>query len=487
MHIVDWLTTGAYLLIVTLVGVWFSRSNKSFDSYMFGNKSVPWVAVGISLIATSVSATTFLGNPADAYGNNMTYMMCNIGALLSLVVISWVFIPKFRGAQINSAYELLEQKFSRPVRLFASILYCLHLLLRTGILLYGPSLVLSKMLDVPIIFAIALLSLLAILYTWFGGIRAVIWTDVLQFIVLLGGGFVVLWTLAGLSGGLGELIEQARLAHKTQVFDFNLDPSQARTLWSAGLVYVFFEVAIRGCDQQFVQRYLSTKDTRSAIYSSILSVFLGALVGYLFYWVGAGLYVHYQVGQAPLTSGLGVNEIFPYFILNELPLGVTGLLIAAILAAAMSSLDSAMTALSNTIVIDFKKDSSSRSDAHTLQSAKRWVVVIGIVGTLVAMVCSTYDTSLLTMALSVTGLFTGPLLAMFMMAFFWPQLPARIVLSSAIFGMCTLGYFAPPSFLGELWIPFYKFSWPWYPLIAFVGTFTCALGLQVINSILKPK
>ncbi len=480
MHIVDWLTTAVYLFLVTALGVYFSRSNTNFKAYMFGNNSVPWVAVGISLIATSVSATTFLGNPADAYKNNMTYMMCNIGGLLSLLVISFIFIPKFRQANISSAYQLLEDKFSRPVRLLASILYCFHLLMRTGILLFGPSLVLSKMLNVNIVFAICLLSLLAILYTWFGGIRAVIWTDVMQFIVLFGGGMIVLYFLRDSLGGFSELFKSAQDAGKTQWLDFTMDPSNARTFLSAGLVYTFFEVAIRGCDQQFVQRYLSTKDTKSAIYSSILSVVLGAMVALLFYFIGAGLFSFYQVSEiAGLPSKLSVNEIFPHYILNELPIGLTGLLMAAILAAAMSSLDSAMTALSNTIVIDILHSNKTHNDKLILKSAKKWVVIIGLVGTGAAIVASTFDTSLLTMALSVTGLFTGPLLALFILAFYFPHHHPKAVLISAILGMLTLAYFTPPKFLQGIWTPFQSFSWPWFPLIAFISTLIYSMTLHL--------
>ena len=146
--VVDWIVLVAYLLLSVAIGLFVSRGNKNLKEYMLGGGSIPWVAVGISLIATSVSATTFLGAPADVYGDNMTFLMFQIGALISIVVVGFVFIPRFRTSGINSAYELFEVRFSRPVRRIAAIFYCLHLLLRTGILLFAPSLVLAQILHI---------------------------------------------------------------------------------------------------------------------------------------------------------------------------------------------------------------------------------------------------------------------------------------------------------------------------------------------------
>ena len=199
----DWIVLVAYLLLSIAIGLFVSRGNKNLKEYMLGGGSIPWVAVGISLIATSVSATTFLGAPADVYGDNMTFLMFQIGAFISIVVVGLVFIPKFRTSGINSAYELFEVRFSRPVRRLAAIFYCLHLLLRTGILLFAPSLVLAQILHVDLKLAIIVSAAVAIFYTWFGGIKAVIWTDVMQFVVFFGGGVLVLILNSNAGGGFG--------------------------------------------------------------------------------------------------------------------------------------------------------------------------------------------------------------------------------------------------------------------------------------------
>lgn len=472
---IDWITLVGYLAVMTGMGAYFARRNTDYHAYMFGSGQMPWFAVGISLIATSVSATTFLGNPADTFANNMTYLMCNIGVFMSIWVIAVVFIPRFRALKVTSAYELLETRFSRPVRLLAAVFYCLHLLLRTGILLYGPAIVLAEIFSLNIYLAICIMAVLAIVYTYFGGLQAVVWTDVVQFFVLFGGGLMTLYFCAKGIGGVGAMWDAAVTAGKTKVFDFSMDPSQARTLLSAGLVYVVFEVAIRGCDQQFVQRYMACKDVRAANLSSLLSAVLGLLVGLLFYSVGAALYVYFKEAQVmELPGDVTTNHVFPYFILHVLPPGLTGLLVAAIFAAAMSSLDSAVTALSNTTMTDFFQ----ANDGEQLGKARKWVIIWGILGTLAAFVCVIGQKSLLAKALFFTSLFTGPLLGLFLFAFFREKTVPRALFGGAIGGMICLMLFSKIPVLPG-WEPIYQFSWPWNPVISLTGTALCTFLLEM--------
>lgn len=471
----DYVTLLGYLLGITLLGLYFSKRNHDFNAYMFGSGKMPWPAIGISLIATSVSATTFLGNPAESYGHNMAYLMCNLGSFLAIGVIAIVFIPRFRALQVQSAYEILEHRFGRVQRRVAAGFFTCHLLLRTGILLYGPSLVLSQMFGMDIPLAICLTSLLAIVYTWFGGLQAVVWTDVVQFVILFCGGLLAIWYCAEGSGGFVAMWDVAAAAGKTQIFDFSLDPANPRTLLSAGLVYTIFEVAIRGCDQQFVQRYQACRDVRAANLSSLLSVVLGLMVGVVFYGVGVGLYSYYQQVAHTLPEGTGVDHVFPYFIKTALPPGITGLLVAAIFAAAMSSLDSAITALSNTTVTDFFPKPASASEGERLAHARFWVLVWGVLGTAAAFLCLAGQSSLLTKALFFTSLFTGPLLGLFLMALLFPRTQPRATLVGAGGGMVTLLLFSKIPVLPEgLWEPLYQFSWPWNPLISLAGTLITA-------------
>ena len=491
----DWIVLVAYLLLSIAIGLFVSRGNKNLKEYMLGGGSIPWVAVGISLIATSVSATTFLGAPADVYGDNMTFLMFQIGAFISIVVVGLVFIPKFRSSGINSAYELFEVRFSRPVRRLAAVFYCLHLLLRTGILLFAPSLVLAQILHIDLKLAIIVSAAVAIFYTWFGGIKAVIWTDVMQFVVFFGGGVLVLILISNAVGGFGEMATLASEAGKTKWWDASMDVSNARTLVSAGFAYAILEIAIRGCDQQFVQRYLSCKDVKAANRSSILSMVLGCAVSILFYWVGAALYVYYQKAHvAALPEGLNQNDVFPYFIVNGLPVGVTGLIVAAICAAAMSSLSGAINSLGNTSERDFL-GWDENAGIGGLKRAKIWTAVWGVLGIFFALFAATQQGSLLKNALFFTGLFTGPLLGMFLLAFYAEKvfgtgankLRSWVVVVAVVCGMGSLilvqgiPAFGVPAVLGGV------FSWPWMPFISMTTTIVVALLVNAVANLVKAR
>ena len=477
--IIDWFVLAAYWGISVFIGLRAARKNRSFKDYMLGGGSMPWIPVGISLIATSVSATTLLGVPADVFDVDMTLIMTNVGSFLSILVIGWLFIPRIRRSGIQSAYELLEKSFSRSVRRVAAVFYAMHLVLRTGILLFAPSLVLAPILQVPVEAAILISSVAAILYTWYGGFRAVVWTDVMQFLVFFGGGIIALFILANGIGGFGELAALAEETGKSNWFSGSLDPSNARTLLSAGIAYAVLEIAIRGCDQQFVQRYLSCKDVKAANMSSVLSMVLGLVVSLLFYWIGAALFVYYQVKNAsPLPDNLGVNDVFPYFIANSLPSGLTGLLVAAIFAAAMSSISSAIHALGNTTEKDILCKTAGQ---ESMFRAKMWIVLWGVCGTFAAFIAASQVGSLLKNALFFTGLFTGPLLALFLLSFFAPYLRSFSVLSGVACGMLSLLLFNGIPFIPSYTPPMGEvFSWPWNPLISCTVSVWLALCVDFI-------
>ncbi len=480
--IYDWVVVGLYFAGMAAIGAYFSRRNRDFKDFMFGGGSMPWLAVGISLIATSVSATTFLGNPADAFANDMRLLMLGGGGLLAIAIVWFLFIPRFRSSGVSSAYELLELRFSRPVRLLAATLYSLHLVLRTGLLIYVPALVLERILAVPLWATILIMSAAAMLYTYHGGIKAVTWTDVVQFCVFFGAGLAALWICADAIGGFGEAMRLAGDADKTRWFSAEFNPASDRTLISAVGAYLFFELAIRGCDQQFVQRYLSCRSVREANLSSLASGVLGIAVGLLFFLLGAFLFVYYRVAEIAPLPVTEINQVFPHFILTTLPVGAKGLLVAAIFAAAMSSQSSALTALSNTTVADFLRGRTEHADGG-LRSARLWVLVWGVMGAIAAFIASLGDISILQKALFFTSLFIGPLLGLFLLAFFRPNLNPSAVFAGAIGGMLFLLLFLNIPVLPEgAWNPPFGgiFSWPWNPVLSMTATLVFAHALHPV-------
>jgi solute:Na+ symporter, SSS family len=492
---IDWLVIAAYFAVLAGIGVHFSRRNRNVADFMFGGGNMPWLAVGISLIATSISASTFLGNPAYTFANDMRLLMLGAGSIAAIFIIGAVFIPRYKAAGISSAYELLERRFSRPVRVLAAGLYSCHLLMRVGMLMYVPSLVIQKMTGLAPWACILIMAVGSIVYTYFGGIKAIAYTDVLQFSIFMGSGIMVVLFCAHAIGGLGETFRLASEAGKTRWFDATFDPGLATNIWSAGLVYIVFEVAIRGCDQQFVQRYLACKSAREANLSSVTSVVLGLCVSLLFYSVGAVLYVYFKVkAVSPLPEGVDANSVFPYFIMNILPIGIKGLLGAAILGEAMSSLNSTYSALSNTTVVDFlRRKTSAKTGAKSgapgdaesgtegLGRARLWVVIWGALGTAMAFVCALGSKTILDKALFFTSLFTGPLLGLFLLAFFRPNLHPKAVLTAVVLAMATLLPFLQIPVLPEgMWKPLYTFAWPWNPFISVTATLVYAHVLSLV-------
>ena len=493
--LVDWLVIVLYFLIVAGIGVYFSRRNANFSDFMFGGGNMPWLAVGISLIATSVSANTFLGFPAESFANDMRLIMSQVGTLIAIVIVGVVFIPRIRASGIKSAYQLLEIKFSRPVRVLAAVFYCCHLLLRMGMLIYGPGLVLMKITGAPYWAAAGSMAVFAMLYTSLGGIKAVTTSDILQFAIFLGGGLLCIWFCSKGVGGFAKTWHLAAESGHTRWYDFSWDAASPRNFWNASLVYVVFEVAIRGCDQQFVQRYLSTKNVRSANYSSVTSSLLGLVVGLIFYTAGAFIFVYFKVAHvAELPNDLTVNQVLPHFIVNVLPTGIKGLLVAAILAADMGALSSVLTALSNTTVIDFLGGGKAAAgaegsaaaiakDAHNLGSARIWVVLWSLLGLGASFICRLGNDSILSKALLFTSLFTGPLLSMFVQAYFFPRTHPKAVIAGTFIGMFILSRFTYiPILPPELWKPIKLLSWQWNPVVSFLGSLASA---QLINLFLR--
>lgn len=492
---INWIVLGVYLAAMLGIGALFARKNVSAKEYFFAGGNIPWWAAGVSMIATSVSATTFLGNPAETFSGDMSFMMLNFGVPVSILITSFVFIPYFRKAQVRSAYETLEKRFDRKTRYLAACIYSAHLLLRTGILIYGPAIVLSKITGFSTTTAILICGVSTIIYTYEGGFRAVIWTDVVQFgIFFAGAAAAIAFAASGISGGYAEASRMADEAGKFVWFRGGIDPSDARNFLSAGVAYIALDLAIRGCDQQFIQRYMSTSDIKRAQWATVLSAVLGLLVSWALFMVGAYLYSYYKVHPGDLPAGTDANGVFPHFILTVLPKGFSGLLVAAIFAAAMSSLTSAISALSNTTLVDFIETRRVfANETERLKTARRWVLLWGVVGVASALYASTFNASLLYTALYFTSLFTGSLLGIFLLAVAVPWARGGSAFAGAIIGMialaaCTRGLnldIASAEATPVIgWIANglrLNISWPWYPVISATATVAGGMAAGMIG------
>ena len=475
---IDWVILGAYGIIVILIGI-VSRSEDDVSDYFFARHRMPWWAVGISLIATSVSASTFLGNPAEAYQFDLRLLQLNLGVPISIAIVCLIFIPYFQKSHAKSAYETLELRFDLKTRTLASVLYTIHVLLRTGILIYGPSLVFATITGLNIYWTIIVVGFITILYTTIGGIRAVIWTDFMQFLILATGGVLILFFIdLDVPGGFTQILSKASSAGKLKLFDLNFDLANPRNIWSAGIAYIALDLAIRACDQQFVQRYLSCKDVLRSQFAAILSAVAGLFIALLFFAVGIFLWGYYQNYPTQLPMGFSVNQVLPNYIATKLPWGMSGLIVAAVLAAAMSSLDSAIQALANVATVDFYQR-FKKGKKPSLKFARKISVVWGILGIVIGLLTVGIGKNLFIIALSFTSLFTGALLGIFILAVLIRRANGTGAFYGGIIGVLTL--------LVVTKILHFNISWPWYPVISMTATIVSGVIISLFSAPPKRK
>ncbi|MDH3652042.1 MAG: sodium/solute symporter, partial [Saprospiraceae bacterium] len=360
---------GAYLSLLVLLGIYFSCNQHSTNDFFRAGQRIPWWAAGLSIFGTQLSAITFMAIPAKTFATNWLYFFLNMTIILCAPFIIAFFLPFYRRFNLTTAYEYLENRFNLATRLVGSAMYIFLQLGRIGIVLLLPSLALSVVTGIDVHLCIVLMGVLSILYTVMGGIEAVIWTDVIQVIILLGGALLAVVILLL---NLDFTAVQTHISNydKLKIFDVRLDFSSP-TLWVVLLGGFATNLIQYGSDQTVVQRYLTTKDEASAARSIWTGAWLSVPATLIFFGLGTLLFVFYKVHPQALNISLNQPDaIFPWFIVNELPNGISGLLIAAVFAASMSSLDSSMNSVSTVVITDFvKRLQSDREEQVYLKQA----------------------------------------------------------------------------------------------------------------------
>lgn len=389
-----WNTIVIFLYFASLawIGYYFSKKQKSTDDYFKGGGRIPWWVVGLSIFGTGLSAITFMAIPAKAFATDWSYMMLNSGILMVVPVVLYLFIPFYRRLNITTAYEYLELRFNPLIRVLCSLAFILFQVGRMGVVLFLPAIALNVVTGFDIFLCIALMGVLSLIYTMIGGIEAVIWTDALQVIVLLGGALLVLgMAIYEIPGGWNTVVDQAVADQKLHLGSWNVDWKQS-TIWTVLVATFFTNLTIYGTDQTFVQRYMTTETAAKAKKSIWTNAFLTIPATLIFFTLGTVLYVYYK--QYPQELSITISEgdsILPWYIFSQLPQGVVGLLISGIFAAAMSTLSSSMNSAATAYIVDIhrKTDLSKRTDE--LRSAQIATFVIGIIGILFAFLMATWN------------------------------------------------------------------------------------------------
>jgi SSS family transporter len=432
------------------IGWYFSRRNKSTSDYFLAGGRIPWWAAGLSIYATMLSAITYLSQPALAFSYDWQAYLGYFTILLIVPLIITFYLPFFRRLNITTAYEYLEKRFNIVIRMFGSGSFVLFQLARMGIVVYLPALALSTVVGIDIYLAIVIMGILAIVYTVMGGIEAVIWTDVIQVIVLIGGLILGLIYIAVDIGDVGYIFSTAYEDGKFQLFDFRWSFTEVVT-WSLFLGTFALNFAPYTTDQAVVQRYLTTSSEKEARKSIWMNGIISIPAGLLIFLMGTFLYVYFRDNPQFLQVGMQNDGIFPLFIADHLPPGVAGLVIAGIYSAAMSSLDSSMHSVSTVITVDFYKRFSTKTTDSTTMKIARWVTVsVGILGTGVAAFMAAYPiASLFFFFQEIVGLFGSALAGVFMLGIFFKKANWVGTLIGAVLSVLSLvlvKYFTPLNF-----------------------------------------
>jgi len=392
LKVVDYAVIAAYLAVVAGIGIYFYLTGKKDPANFFvAGRRIPWWAAGLSLYATGTSAISYLAIPAKSYATDWLYLAQNIITFVGSIYVAFAIVPLVRRLNLISVYQYLEMRFHPTVRMMASLICIVqHLAGRMSVVLLLPALALSAVTGIGLTTTVLVMGVITTLYTFLGGMKAVIWTDVLQVFVMIGGAlFAMTWMIHG-AGGLSSVVHTALADHKTHLFDWSFD-------FSIPNVWTYLMLLVVGTltwpqDQVMTQRVLSTKDDKAAR-SSLLMLTAIALPGtFMFFSLGTVLYAYYKAHPANLNPLLTTDQIFPQFIASDLPSGVTGLIIAGIFAASMATLSSNINSIATLVSVDFyERYAKQPTPTKSVRLAEWTTLLTGAIGTGLALYLSTLD------------------------------------------------------------------------------------------------
>lgn len=441
----DIITVIVYLLGMLAVGIYFSKKNKTTEDYFVGNRSFSGWILGFSMLGTIVSSATFLALPAAAYILDWRQLTVNLAVPFVTVLAVLIFIPFFRRGKLISAFEYLGERYGDIPRIYGTASFVILQLIRMAQILFLVSLVIQFLTGAPIGTVIVGTGIFIGIYTILGGFTAVIWTDVVQAIILLVGGLVCfVWVVTDLPGGIEQIFEVGSANNKFSMGEMDFDLGK-RTFYTVAILGIINWLGIYAGDQNMVQRYASAKSTKEAKKATIVYSSIAIPMWTLFFFIGTALFVYYLEYPNTLVSGLEADQVLPYFILTEIPPVITGIIISAVIAAAMSTMDSGINAISTVSVVDIMKPwlIKDRPDSYYLKSAHLIACLVTILVIGGALIFSVMDKeSMNDVSLMVTSIFGGCLMALFIMGFFTERIDgfsATIALSISVLFNIYLG------------------------------------------------
>ena len=437
----NWAVLIAYLLMMIALGYYFMKRENGAEDFFKGGGRIPWWAAGISIYATMLSAITYMAYPAKAFATNWTYYPMLVTILIVSLPVIRYYLPFFRRLNVTSAYEYLEHRFNAPLRLMASALFIIFMVARMALVLYLPSLALTAVTGIDIYICIVLMALITIVYCTMGGVEAVVWGDVVQGIILVGGALLAIaYLVSSTEGGASGFLSIASENGKFQLFDWSLDYKSA-TFWVVIIGGMANNLISYTSDQTVIQRYLTTKDEKAAKNSILLNGVMSVFVSIAFFAIGAGLFTFFKTHPAEMDYTMTKNDIiFPFFMMSQLPAGIAGLLIAAIFAATMSTISSNINSVATAFTVDFyQRFKKNASDRHILLTARYSSLISGVFGMLIALLMATWDIlSLLDFFQEILGLLSSGLGGLFLMGIFFPRIGAKSATMGFLAGIVSV-------------------------------------------------
>jgi SSS family solute:Na+ symporter len=529
MSVIDWTIIGLYLVWIVWDGIRLSRNTEKLEGYFLASKSLPWWAVGLSVMATQLSAITMVSSTGQGYADGMGLLQQYYALPIAMIIIAVTFVPFFRNANVYTAYEYLERRFDAKTRAFTALLFLFSRGMSTGVVISAPAVVLSVLMGVDVATLCLLLAVPTAIYTMYGGVQAVAWTDVKQmYLIVFGLVAACVALIAGLPGtvSIGEALHIAGEAGKLQVFNFSTDPSVRFTFWTGTLGAVFLFLSYFGTDQSQVQRYLTAKSVDEARTSLFMSAYWKIPLQALVMIIGVFMFVFYLFTPPPMlfnrvhderiraserageyvaleqqfneavaarhaaaerladaateaaafrdaeqrvkavraeaialvkaVSGDNtyndINYVFPTYIVTQMPVGLIGLLMAAIFAAAMSTIAGELSALSTSTVMDFYKRwvRDDGDEPHLLMVSKIAMLFWAIFASVVA-IWAVELGSLIEVVNRFGSFFYGSILGVFLLAIGWPRANGTGAFIALIAGMSVVGYVTVNTSIAFLW------------------------------------
>lgn len=501
MQPLDFAVLGVYLAGIVAFGAYFSKAQHTIQDYFVSGKSLPWWAIMGSIVATETSTVTFISVPGYAYNTNFTFLQLVMGYMVGRLAVSLLFIPAYFKGELLTVYQLLGERFGAGVKRLASAVFLLTRSFADGFRLFSTGLVLAAVLRATpatddfarrmlpgmdptyaiLIVSVVIIAVATMIYTFYGGMTAVIWTDVIQLSVYLVGAALAAVILLNLvPGGWTEVRAVAGDAGRFRLFDFTWSLTRSYTFWAGLIGGAFLTTATHGTDQMMVQRYFCAKhagDARKALLWSGVVVFAQFA---LFLTIGAMLFVYYtqhapgEIAEFMRDGRLQTDRIFPYFIVRHLPAGIVGLVLAAIFAAAMSTLSSSLNSSSAAAVNDFyvPMTKGARTDRHYLTVSRMLTVVFGVVQMVVAVAAISLSSRVVDEVLGIASFTNGLILGVFLLGTFTTRVGQRAAFVGLAGGAALMLSVKLQTAI----------SWQWYVLIGSITTFAVGwLASQVLR------